>query len=97
MTYLVGDPPGQISIDVYAGDSGSLRDLTAAHTGAPNGGDPIHLWGSDVKPLTQVAGKPAVSFDTTSQGPGPLPTGHAVTLVLPDRNVFGHLLERVHE
>lgn len=87
--YLVGDPPGQISIDVYAGDSGSLRDWIAAHTGAPNGGDPIHLWGSTSNLSdTQVAGKPAVSFDTTSQGPGPPPTGHAVTFVLPDRNVF---------
>jgi hypothetical protein len=68
---------------------GAVRDWIAAHSGAPNSGDPRHFWGSTSKLLdTQVAGKPAVSFDTTSQGPGPPPTGHAVAFVLPDGNVF---------
>jgi hypothetical protein len=87
--YLVGDTPGGISISIYHNDVGALRDWIAAHTGTPNGGDPRHFWGStsnlsDIR----VAGRPAVSFDTTSLGPGPPPTGHAVAFVLPDGNVF---------
>jgi hypothetical protein len=87
--YLVGDPPGQISINVYADDSGALLDWIAAHTGTPNSGDPRHFWRSTSNVSdTQVAGRPAVGFDTTSLGPGPPPTGRAVAFVLPDGNVF---------
>jgi hypothetical protein len=82
-------PQGSISISVYRNDVGTVRDWIPAHTGAPNSGEPRHFWGSTSHVSdTQVAGRPAVGFDTTSQGPGPPPTGRAVALVLPDGNVF---------
>ena len=87
--YLVGVPPGWIWISVYSNDVGALRDWITAHTGAPSASGPLHFWGSTSNLSdTQVAGRPAVGFDTTSMGGGPPPTGRAVALLLPDRNVF---------
>jgi len=82
-------PQGAISINIYRNDASAVRDWVTAHTGAPNSGEPRHFWGSTSNLSdTQVAGRPAVGFDTTSQGPGPPPMGHAVAFVLPDGNVF---------
>lgn len=82
--YLVGDPPGQISIDVYAGDSGSLRDWIAAHTGAPNGGDPIHLWGSTSNLSdTQVAENRPSALTQRHRVPDLLPPATQLPLCCP--------------
>jgi hypothetical protein len=87
--YLVGNPPGWILISVYLNDGGAVRDWITAHSGAPNSSEPLHFWGSTSNLADiEVAGRPAVGFDTTSMGPGPPPTGRAVALMLPDRSVF---------
>jgi hypothetical protein len=80
---------GVIGIEIYVNDSGSVRDWIAAHSGAANGGEPRHIWGSTSNLTdTTVSGRPAVGFDSTALGPGAPPTSHAVAFLLPDGNVF---------
>jgi hypothetical protein len=80
---------GVIGIEIYSNDSGSVRDWIAAHSGAPTGGEPRHLWGSTSNLTdTTVSQRPAVGFDSTAIGPGAPPTSHAIAFLLPDGNVF---------
>lgn len=68
--YLTGDPPGQVEIGLYLMDADTLQAWVIKHTGpAEASSNQEFYWGSATNVrTTTAAGRPALSFDYSSEG-----------------------------